>query len=850
MIIFTREFKITNNQTMNIFAKKLEEAAQKEVTIEPIELFQSLFHKEGYSYLRGIQEEVLKMWHDIRSQRDVMCKMNTGSGKTLVSLLMLHSKMNEGVGPSLYLCPDKQLLEQTRKQAALYGIPVCEVDESNQFPTEFINSKSILLCTFQKLFNGKNIFDRDNIELGAIVIDDAHTCLDIAREATTVIIPRHHELFDKVRLLFEDDFKHQASGTYQRLIDGDPYAKVLKVPYWSWLNKNPEIITLLSQYTEDDILKFKWGLIADDLKLFDCFLGNNGIEIAPIHVPYHNNRPFNEAKHRYILSATFEDQVDLLKDLGISKDSIKNTLIPTYRKDLGQRLILAPRRFDCNISDQEVISVAKDYAKNQNVVVMVPSRKMAQRWEDAGAKIITKENINDEIDYLKSNQGGIYALVNRYDGVDLNGDMCRVLILDGYPTFSSYKQSYSETRLEAVRASLKAQIIEQGLGRSVRSGSDYCVVFLTGKDITQFVGNQNNLKYFTPVTRAQLKLGLSLLDNESRDNSLQTIVDTANLCLVQNEDWRRYHASVLSKVETQSFDDRFDKTLELAEVEASAIELFRNRNYEGAANLILTKIIGSIELTKKQKAWYFELAAQFMFQQNTVKSNDLQLKASQTATNMLHPKGGYSYSKITGGAIQASQVLEYIKQFETQYDFKNHVNDLLDNLKFSPDLHHSKFEGALATVGRLIGFNAQEPEKEFGNGPDVLWVLSDNHYLIIEAKSRAIHDEITRDNIGQLLQSGEWFKKAYGNGLNYNLVTIQPPNIKGWNVNPSDDTRVIDKNSLDLFKSNLQQFTEGVISFGFNAITNEQLAKLLISHNLTAPKFREVYLKKINSKKR
>jgi len=187
--------------------------------------------------LRGIQEEVLNSWHQIRDQRDVLCKMNTGSGKTLVSLLMLLSKMNEGIGPSLYLCPDIQLLEQAKIQANLYGIPVCEIEEGNSFPNDFHNSKSVLLCTFQRLFNSKSIFKRDNINIGAIVIDDAHSCLDIAREGTTVKLPRNHKACERIIKLFETDLKDQAKGTYSRLIDGDPYASVLKVPYWVWIER-------------------------------------------------------------------------------------------------------------------------------------------------------------------------------------------------------------------------------------------------------------------------------------------------------------------------------------------------------------------------------------------------------------------------------------------------------------------------------------------------------------------------------------------------------------------------------------------------------------------------------------
>lgn len=838
---------------MNIFKKKLEDTTPKELTFEPTDLFQKLFHKEGYAYLRGIQEEVLNSWHNIREQRDVLCKMNTGSGKTLVSLLMLYSKMIEGVGPSLYLCPDRQLLEQAKIQADLYGIPVCEVEYEGKksiFPDDFLNSKAILLCTFQKLFNSRSIFERDKIDVGSIVLDDAHVCLDIARDATTVFIPFSHELADRLLKLFKADLKYQAPGTYHRLIQGDPYAKILKVPYWAWLERTDELIQLIGEFSDDEELFFKWGLIADDLKSYDCYVGPRGIEVAPSYVPFHNVRAFNEAKHRYILSATFEDQIDLVKDLGISVDSIKNALIPKDRKDVGQRLILAPQRFDSRLTDEQIMALAKEYSESGiNVMVLTPSSERAKKWKDIGAEILENESINKDIANLKTKKGLFYVLVNRYDGVDLNGDMCRVLILDGYPSFSSYQQLYAELRLESVKASLKAQIIEQGLGRAVRSGSDYCVVYLMGKDLLQFVGNKSNLQYFTPVTRKQLKLGLSLLDDEAKTDSLKTIKETANLCLVQDMSWREYHSDILSEVEIDKTDKRIIMNLEISDIESQAIDQYRRRDYEGASKTILDGIVDSTELTTKQKGWYFEKAANYLFLENVPKSNDLQLKAAQTTSHMLQSKNGHRYTKILASEEQATQVKEFIKQFETSQDFKMYIEGLFENLNFSQDIPHTKFENALAEIGRLIGFYTQEPEAEFGNGPDVLWVMTDNHYLVLEAKSRAIHDEITRDNINQLLGSGEWFKKLYGPAANHNLVTLQPPNIKGWNVNTSPNTRVIDEDSLNLIKDNLRRFVDGINNSGFTAATTKEIANLLGMHNLTSIGFRTNYLKPVYSKK-
>ena len=837
---------------MSVFRKKLKEGVKKKLPIHPIELFQELYHQEGFSYLRGVQEEVLNQWHQIRDHRDVLCKMNTGSGKTLVSLLMLYSKMTEGVGPGLYLCPDNQLLEQTRDQAKAYGVPVCEIEEGNQFPNAFLNSESILLCTFQKLFTGRSIFERDQIRVGAIVLDDAHKCLDKAREATTIYIPQDHELYERLIEIFKDELDYQAPGTFYNLLKGDPHASILKVPYWSWLSNHNKLIELFGEYSEDkDLLFFKWPLIADDLKSFDCFVGQRGLEIAPVYVPYHKVPTFNEASHRYILSATFEGQLNLIKDLGIDKDSIKEPLLPTNRRDIGQRLIIAPQRFDLEIDDGSLRILGHEYAsRGKNVVVMVPSFERAKEWEGVGATIISKENIGSAINNLSGNLGGFYVLVNRYDGIDLAGDMCRLLIIDGYPGFSSYRQLYTERRLDPYKASIKAQIIDQGLGRAVRSGSDYCSVILMGSDLLRFVGNTSHLQYFTPFTRRQLDAGLRLLDDEKSSDSIKTVTETIDACLNQEEDWRLYHSQILDDIDSERNSTDFEDQLDIAKVELDSSNKFRNRGYQEAADKILQIVNGTvINLPAKQKAWFLELAARYYFLQNSGKANELQRQACETAPLMLQPSTGYLYQKIRGSEAQENGVLKYASQFENSRDFKIEVRRILSYLRYSKEIPHRMFENSFSELGRLLGFHAQEPEEEFSNGPDILWALTDNHFLIFEAKSQSEEDVISRASVEQLLNSEAWFRNAYGEHNEYHLVLLQSTRIKDDKANINEKCRVISQDSLELLKQNVEHFVNGLISYGHHSATSKEVRMILSNHNLNPGAFRDVYLKDIKSKK-
>lgn len=48
--------------------------------------------------------------------------MNTGSGKTVVGLMILQSCLNEEKGPAVYVVPDKYLVTQVCAEARRLGI--------------------------------------------------------------------------------------------------------------------------------------------------------------------------------------------------------------------------------------------------------------------------------------------------------------------------------------------------------------------------------------------------------------------------------------------------------------------------------------------------------------------------------------------------------------------------------------------------------------------------------------------------------------------------------------------------------------------------------------------------------
>ena len=62
----------------------------KNKPIEPREIFMTLPTKsKRYEYPRDVQTDVWKKWFDRRNQKNNIIKMNTGSGKTVVGLMIM-----------------------------------------------------------------------------------------------------------------------------------------------------------------------------------------------------------------------------------------------------------------------------------------------------------------------------------------------------------------------------------------------------------------------------------------------------------------------------------------------------------------------------------------------------------------------------------------------------------------------------------------------------------------------------------------------------------------------------------------------------------------------------------------
>ena len=830
------------------FEKMLEEEFQ-ENPINPLEIFQGLNRDKKYEYLRGGQEHVLETWYNQRDQRDTIAKMNTGSGKTLVGLLMLQSCLNENLGPALYLCVDKQLVEQVVEMANECGISNVTF-KTGSIPVKFLNSESILITTFDRLVNGKSKFgvkdtDREEIPIGSLLVDDAHSCLKKARQAFTISLDRskNSSLCNRLFDLFRNALHLQAPGKLKDLEDTRPLT-LMMVPYWNWLESKDEILNILSEYRDKDELKFQWNLLRDNLDSCYCFISDKTIEITPLCIPIEYIPSFHNAKRRFFLSATLLDDSHLIKEFGILYEAVTKPLKPKISGDIGERMIIVPSLVDSSLSMTKIVQLALKRLKDNNIVVLTPSKKSAKKWEGYGAKIAITKNIIQDLRNLNNTTDNFIVLVNRYDGIDLPDTSCRILMLAGRPYGESLFERFTNKTRPAsklIRSSL-AQKIEQGLGRGVRSGADYCVVILVGDDLTHFLSLTENQNLLSPQTRVQIEMGIAfgkrLKDEGDAEKAILGLMDQ---CLNRDPPWIKYHRSKVQKAGESSIEML---PINLADEEKKAFKLFQENQNRKASKAIQT-ILDSAgeEIDDVDKGWYLQLAAFYTYKSNQGRAMEMQLKAHRLNTLLLRPPEGVDYQKIQiERGKQPNKIIRWIKKHTEANAIIVSANQILDKLSFG--VPYETFEEEFANLAEIIGFESQRPEKAYGKGPDVLWQLSDGTFLIISAKNEATSDTISKKYADNLSGSWNWFKKEYAGDEDIPVI-IHPSNKLAFGAYCVEGAMALKSNGLKSLISNVRYFTIALASKSPESWEIDDVNTLVHKYYLDPKNIKERYFQKI-----
>lgn len=812
--------------------------------IEPRDIFDSLGNRP-WRRLRPEQTEVLKAWYDRRTQRDLVIKQNTGGGKTVVGLLIAQSSLNESVGPAAYLVPDTYLVTQVVAEAEKLGLTVT-TDTRN---TAFRAGNAILVCTFDKVVNGRSTFGLADspysTPLGTVIVDDAHAALGAARRQFTASVSREHDAYKAALTVFGDELTRQSSSGAAAMAAGD-YGIPMRIPFWAWATQHARVTEALAAAASTDREKnvyFSWPLLADHAHRAVVTISREGLLLRTPCPAIEKVQAFARAHRRVYLTATLADDGILVTELGADAQSVRTPITPERATDLGDRLILAPLELNPQIHETAIREMAHQFslgdrdgdgaldAKPINVVALVPSDKAAEHWQDYADHVLHVDDMRPVLARMVDGEHvGLVVLVNKYDGVDLPGEACRLLIIDGMPT---PLDAADQREVAALAGSntlrpRRVQRLEQGMGRGIRDAEDYCAVLLLGRDAAISLVDRADLALFSPATRAQVEFSQGLAQ-QIEGEGLGSVRQAVSLFLERNPQLKEASSKALAGV-------AYDTTGHVSSLAETRRAAWEHVVASDPSKSVTTLRSGMSDLDDIEKGWRLEELASYQHEFDPAAAQETLRAAKKLNGNVLMPVVRLPARPIRGQALQAQSCSEYLAdKYENGVQLQLGVQQVLDGLVFAPgDPAVEAAEMAMKMLGLHLGFSASRPEKEQSSGPDVAWGLTPDSNAVIELKTGTTRNDtaIKKDEANQLSGSFHW-NSGVGGPKKCTPVLVAKSELLSSDASLASDARVITENKLKSLK-------EHVLAFAIEVAQDDRwrrtdaVANALSRHDLTA----------------
>ena len=748
--------------------KKLRKSKAKHHLIKPRDIFNSLPKPLGINDLYASQAEVLDIWFGRRTDVDIVVKLHTGGGKTLVALLIAQSIMNEISDPVIYLAPTNQLVKQVITQSKEYGISTVPYRRGEQLSPNFLDGKSVLVGSYESLFNGRSKFGvqgsgKAPVKAGAIILDDAHVAFSSVRNAFSLTISSsaHNEVYLELAGRFRNAFLEvNRIGAFSDITSGKDFG-IVEVPSWAWQRKIIEIQDYISKYVKE-IDPYVWPLLRDNLAVCHCLFSSKAVTITPVFPLVDLIPTFADCRRRIYMSATIADDSEIVRTFCASPKAVQNPITSTSLAGVGERMILVPDLM--KLGDVHIKQMVKNIAiklaeRKAGSVILTPSRHAAQEWIDVADFPSDTDTVLERVTDMQTGTFyGPLVLANRYDGIDLAGSACRFLVMGDLPQGTTdYDMFRVNVAADTVVNSLLAQRIEQGIGRGTRGGGDYCVVVLVGSKLVGWIGRKQNLASLTASTRVQLKMGQEISE---AIETVEEVVQTIKKCLDRDDDWVVYHASELADAAHAVPVD--DLALRVAGVEQRVVRLQRLGQY-GRALQKLEKLILDPELKDdpQRQAWLSAMAARIAYQiGDETRGQEFQTKAFTVNNNHTPAKIRPAYVPRAVPSGQSVRIVGRLLKYEHRRSLLADYNEAITELV--SEATATRYEEALANLGSFLGFEAERPDKVYDCGPDVLWRTDADFDFVIEAKSnKKITNPLYKTEHAQLLEAEQWFKDQY-----------------------------------------------------------------------------------------
>lgn len=827
--------------------------------------------------INGIQDYQSKMldlyMKEGIDKSDVAIELPTGTGKTLIGLLIGEYRRRKFRERVVYVCPTKQLVYQTANYATeKYGIKVVaftgsRADYKVEDKMKFTSGQVMAITNYSSIFNTNSFFENSDV----LIFDDAHSgesyisanwtvelCRDeegtayfkLIEELRTILTQEQYDILTKKKL-------NQSDASWCDMIHN---AKL----HDKYLN----IKNLLDEELQESKQKFPWSNIRDNLFACNIYLSWNAIIIRPYISPTLANSVFHNAKARIYMSATLGESGELERAYGVENIHRLPMVKDWNNKNIGRRFFMFPL---ASFKEDEKLNILCKIAAmvNRGLIIVndLDTQKGIQNIfrENHIADTFNGRDIEKTKDPFIKSEHAFAIMANRFDGIDFPNDECRMLILYELPAATNIQEKFMITRL-AARALFEERIktrLIQALGRCTRSQTDYAAICVMGDSLMNSLLAPKNLEKFNPELQAEI---IFEQDNSMTPKDIDEYLELLKIFLEHGEDWENAEEGILSIrddiIEKNTEEDSlsFKQLFKAAKYEVKMQYSLWKKDYLSALSEIenVLKVIQEPELKGYRGYWNYlaGCCAYEVYKDGDVlyeaKYKDYFNKANDCtiAINWFNITEDGSTEKNIGLMQYNIERIEKMLVKEGGKGLKNFHNYLDDILKLL-NAEGKDFEKGHQLLGYVSGYISTNP-----NGtaePDPIWIINRDICIVAEDKIYNEGKRIPPNDVKEAAGHELWIQKKHESLDLHKDVKIYTVFITTAN-DIQDNTALFGENICYLRKEDFCEWAQKLIevlkqvyrtfSGEGNIVWREETIKIFNEQRLTP----EDFIKMINMK--
>ncbi|MHB9856626.1 DEAD/DEAH box helicase [Streptomyces krungchingensis] len=752
---------------------------------DPVDLYRILaLNNRGPEAVWGHQQDVLRDWHrGMSDEPDVAIELPTGAGKTLVGGLIAEFQRRKSGERVAYVCPTRQLARQTAAAFYDYGIPnvllINKVATWNQADrNRYVGGEAIAVTVYSHVFNSNPAID----DAAMLILDDAHAAEGYVASPWSLSISRKTE---------PDAYKDVLSAVrtavdplvYTRLSTPDADGSQSSYVYLASPIGIAEQAALLEQVvataSRADKLSTSathaWKLLQGRLDRCQVYLSYGEILIRPLIPPTGHHQAFSGAARRIYMSATLGDGGELERAFGRRKKIARIPVPKGWEKQgTGRRFFLFPELTSdmASAPGQLPDFVAGVIAGTSRAVALTPDTRTAKqfkaRYTPVGRTVLEAADVEDDLKVFTDRDKALLVLTNRYDGIDLPGDHCRLVVLDGLPARGDLQERFLHESLgatEVLQERIRARIV-QGAGRATRNNRDWAAVMVLGQALTSYLSGPDHQAALHPEVHAEVEFG--------RRNSLGTssaeMLDNLRVFQEHGQEWADVDGDIVTAREeyTRTTAPSAAELQNAARHEVDAWNAIWNGQWEWALTAVqrvLDKLAGARTPQRYAALWnYLGYSLAERLTQETGDQaykdtaaryyRDLQ-RRGQTSNFLAHlvAPSDQAHAPTLGVLDPVDEAAMRGIASHTDLHRADHFEAALNKTRAGlAGTEYRAYEAGLVSLGTFAGAS-----RSYGNdddaepaAPDTVWIFDDTRWITWEAKSEAsTTGEVGPDNVRQ-----------------------------------------------------------------------------------------------------